>query len=227
MIDVSNLPELKAVILDMDGLLLDTEAGYFVAWQQAALAMGFELSEAFCRSLSGMHYSMLKKKLLAYCEGNLDLSTFHQYSSVCWRQHVEQHGIPLQTGFHYLFDAINELKLPYRLATNSPLVNARECLQLAGVADYFPELISRDDVQQGKPSPEIFFKAANSLDVDIKSCWVVEDSLTGVQAANRSGAFSVCIPSVLPVDDEIKRLASLQLNDLSELSKIIRDKFAL
>ncbi|OYV22325.1 MAG: HAD-superfamily hydrolase, partial [Methylococcaceae bacterium NSO1] len=57
------LSDISAVIFDMDGLVLDTETTYFVAWQQAAKAMGYALSETFCLSLSGLHYKDVELKL--------------------------------------------------------------------------------------------------------------------------------------------------------------------
>ena len=59
------LSDFSAVIFDMDGLVLDTETTYFVAWQQAAKAMGYVLSESFCLSLSGLHYKDIEPKLMA------------------------------------------------------------------------------------------------------------------------------------------------------------------
>lgn len=221
----SPLPDFKAVILDMDGLLLDTEAGYFIAWQQAAAAMDYELSDDFCDSLSGMHYSMLKQKLLEQCGEDFDLDKFHQFSGQFWRYHVEQNGIPLQSGFERLFEVLLQHEVPYWLATNSKKVNARECLQLAGVADLFTEFTSRDDVEAGKPAPDIFLKTAERLGCSIQDCIVIEDSLTGIEAAHRAGAYVICIPSVKPIKPDIEALSSIVLNDLAELAEIIQHKF--
>jgi beta-phosphoglucomutase-like phosphatase (HAD superfamily) len=72
-------------------------------------------------------------------------------------------------------------------------------------------------VIHGKPMPDIFFKAAEMLEVNIQSCVVFEDSPTGVLAANRTGAFTVFVPSAFPVDLQAQALANLTLAHLDEL----------
>ena len=76
------LSDISAVIFDMDGLVLDTETTYFVAWQQAANAMGYVLSDSFCLSLSGLHYKDIEPKLMAWCGADFNLQAFNQLSGI-------------------------------------------------------------------------------------------------------------------------------------------------
>ncbi len=221
------LPDFKAVILDMDGLVLDTESGYIMAWQQAARALGYELNDGFCRSLSGLQYPVLRQKLLDFCGSGLDLKAFHEKSGFYWRHHVRQQGIAVKSGFYTLHRILSEYNVPYILATNSVFENADECLQIAGIRHLFPEIISRDQVQAGKPAPDILFKAAATLGCAICECLVVEDSLTGLQAAGNAGAFSVLVPSVSPLSEQCSALAGLRLDNLTELAEIIRVRFVM
>lgn len=211
------LSDFAAVIFDMDGLVLDTEPTYFIAWQQAAKVMGYTLSDAFCRSLSGLHYQQVEQKLRTECGADFDLQTFKRLSGVCWREHVNAHGINTRPGFTELLQVIDRLKIPYCLATNSSAVNAYECLALAGIVDVFSIIISRDDVPCGKPEPDIFLKAASVLQVPISRCLVLEDSHAGIVAASRAGAFSVLVPSTEPVDPVTVALCNLMAADLAQL----------
>ena len=201
----------------MDGLVLDTEPTYFIAWQQAAKVMGYTLSDAFCKSLSGLYYQQVEQKLTAGCGADFDLQVFNRLSGVCWREHVNAHGINTRPGFTELLAFIIELKIPYCLATNSSAGNAYECLKLAGLADVFATVISRDDVPCGKPEPDIFLKAASVLQVPIGRCLVLEDSHAGIVAASRAGAFSVLVPSTEPVDPLTVALCNLMVADLARL----------
>lgn len=103
--------------------------------------------------------------------------------------------LPSKPDLPPLLSHIIDLKLPDRLATNSRTNNARECLAYAGLTDAFPIFISRDDVLHGKPAPEIFFRAAECLEVNVAHCLVLEDSYTGVVAANKAGAYVIGVPS--------------------------------
>ncbi len=212
------LAEFSAVIFDMDGLVLDTESTYSIAWQQAASIMGYDFSPDFCLSLSGLHYQDIQLKLLDYCGTNFNLQTFNALSGECWRDHVKVHRITIKHGFFELLALLKQQKTPFCLATNSHAINARECLELAGIGESFSLIISRDDVLLGKPEPHIFFKAAELLQVDISQCLVLEDSHAGIVAASRAGAITVFIPSTTQVDPATLELCDLMVNDLAELS---------
>ena len=215
------LADFAAVIFDMDGLVLDTESTYIVAWQQAASAMGYDFSRDFCLSLSGLHYQHIELKLLEYCGAEFSLQAFNRLCGDFWRGHVNAHGIKVKHGFTGLLELLVRQKVPYCLATNSRAVNAQECLELAGIDDVFSIVVSRDHVQHGKPEPDIFLKAADLLQVDINRCLVLEDSHAGIVAAFRAGAVSVFVPSIAQVDPLTVELCDLMVSDLAQLTNVI------
>lgn len=216
-----DLADFSAVIFDMDGLVLDTETTYFIAWQQAAASMGYKLSDGFCASLSGLSGEAGTQKLLAECGTDFDLSTFKQAAGLHWHGHVKHHGIAVKHGFHDLLALIIQHDIPYCLATNSRTMNAVECLALAGLTEVFHLIISRDDVQHGKPAPDIFLHAAARLQVPIARCLVLEDSHAGIVAATQAGAFTVFIPSVQPINPLTFALCDVMLPDL----RAVRESF--
>jgi len=218
------LPLFSAVILDMDGLALDTEKTYCQAWKQAAQQMGHHLSQAFCDSLSGLSYAEVESKLLDYCGVGLDLQQFRQTSTVLWRRTVQKQGIATMPGLLELLDALTEDNLPFCLATNSQRINALECLQLAGLEGVFNILVTRDQVEYGKPAPDIFFTAAEQLGVSINRCLVVEDSDAGVAAAQQAGAWVILIPVNGRELSGASLAADLILKNLAELAEMIRCK---
>ncbi len=209
------LNDFSAVIFDMDGLVLDTEPTYFAAWQQAARAMGHPLSDAFCQSLSGLHYHDIEQSLMAVCGAEFNLDTFKHLSGIFWRTQVNAHGISVKQGFFELLDFIDRQHMPFCLATNSSAINAYECLEFAGIKEVFSMIVTRDDVEHGKPSPDIFLKAAGLLQVPIRQCLVLEDSYAGIEAASRAGAFSVFVPSTEPVDPLAVELCDVMMIDLA------------
>lgn len=208
------LTNFSAVIFDMDGLVLDTETTYFIAWQQAAAMMGYTLSDKFCESLSGLNWDDVQQKLLIECGANFNLPTFTQTASIVWHDYVNHNGIQIKRGFHELLAFISQHQLPTCLATNSRKANALECLTLAGLDGVFPTLINRDDVLHGKPAPDIFLTAAERLHVPIQQCLVLEDSHAGIVAAHQAGAFTLFIPSTLPIDPLSLGYYDLMLPDL-------------
>jgi beta-phosphoglucomutase-like phosphatase (HAD superfamily) len=216
---------LAAVIFDLDGLVLDTETTYCSAKQRAAEALGWRLPEAFWQALPGLHQSDIEQLLCGYQRDDFERDQFNQLSAAYWRDDVTVNGIQIKPGFSALIDFIVEQAIPYCLATNSNADNAAECLRLAGLQAVFPVIISRDDVRHGKPAPDIFLHAAEALNVNINQCWVLEDSLTGITAAVRAGAYAVLVPSLTSFD-RASAIAHLTLPDLTGVLAALRAKLA-
>ncbi|MEQ1637391.1 MAG: HAD family phosphatase [Methylococcales bacterium] len=219
------LPDFSAVIFDLDGLVLDTESTYFSAWQQASGLMGHDCSEAFCRSLSGLQFTDIEQRLLAAFGNQFNLQVFRTLSTQAWRELVAQQGIAVKPGFRQLLAALKKLRLPFALATNSPQVNALECLTLAGLENTFANLIARDHVRAGKPEPDIYLQAAQQLQTPIRHCLVLEDSYNGVLSAHRAGASVIYVPSGLP-SAEAGLLSTRSVENLNQVAQLIEYKFS-
>jgi beta-phosphoglucomutase-like phosphatase (HAD superfamily) len=209
---------IKAVIFDLDGLVLDSETTYISAWRQAAAAMGYTLSEAFCRSLSGLHGVSVERQLQQQCGGDFDVDRFKRLSGEYWSSQVRQHGIPVKKGFFALLNIIQQLNLPYCLGTNSRRREAMQCLELAGLPAVFSLIVARDDVPNGKPAPDIFIQAAEVLGMATGECLVLEDSPVGVAAAVAAGAPCIYVPSLYPLDDRAAADAVAVMDDLEQVA---------
>lgn len=215
------LPHFSAFILDMDGLIVDTESTYFSAWQQAAEQLGYHLSDTFCTGLSGLAFPVIEQKLEILWGDDFPFPEFYSLSSTFWRAQVEIQGISVKKGACELLSVLQQQEISYCLATNSPEINARECLAYASIEHLFPHIVARDHVQQPKPAGDLFRKAATILQQPIETCIVVEDSLVGLLAAQNAKAFSVLVPS-MSVDNQMQVLAHLILNNLSELAELVQ-----
>lgn len=218
---MKSLPRFSAFILDMDGLIVDTESTYFSAWQQAASHLGYNLSNSFCTELSGFAFPVIEQKLKILWGDDFPFSAFYALSSTFWRAQVERQGILVKKGVCELLSVLQQQEIGYCLATNSSEINARECLAYAGVDHLFPQVVARDHVQHPKPAGDLFRKAATVLQQPIEACVVVEDSLVGLLAAQDANAFSILIPSMI-VDEQMQALAHLIFNDLSELAELVQ-----
>ncbi len=216
------LSPFTAVIFDMDGLVLDTEITYFLAWKSAAKEMGFDLSEEFCLSLSGLPFHEVLNKIKVCCGVGFDPETFSRLSAASWRIYVSETGIAVKKGFFDMLQLVQTRKLPYCLATNSDQFSALECLRFAGLEKVFPLMVSRDQVVRGKPDPDLFCLAAERMKQPLASCLILEDSNVGIEAAAKTSAQSVFIPSINPPDPEVMVLADLVFSDLSQLAEFIR-----
>ncbi len=220
-----HIPDFSAVIFDMDGLVLDSESSYVSAWKMATRSMGYQITDDFWPTLSGLQYCAVKQMMFDYCGPDFDCHYFSRLSGLIWRDNVGKTGIAVKPGVYQLLELLRDKRVPYCLATNSGKENALDCLHYAGLDGMFPFIVSRDSVEHGKPSPEIFIKSADKLTVPISECMILEDSATGIAAAAQTAALSVFIPSVLPADPEALKQADLVFYDLTTWVEIIECQF--
>lgn len=214
-------PDFRAVIFDLDGLVLDSESTYFIAWRKAAETMGCRLDDDFCASLSGLHGHSVYQRLQAHCGIAFDIARFGQLSRGFWLDYVERHAIPVKAGFFHLRDLLIELNVPFALATNSRRADAAFALACAGLADAFDIMLTRDDVSQGKPAPDVFLRAAAALSQPAEACLVLEDSPVGINAAVAAGSPCIFIPSIFPADAEASAIANAVCGNLEQVADLV------
>jgi HAD superfamily hydrolase (TIGR01509 family) len=185
---------LAAVIFDMDGLMLDTEAMMKPCFQQAASDIGCEVDDEFYRTLIGRNASdscaaLTEKFGLAFRPEELQ-----QRIHVLWRQRVAATGIPTKAGLGDLLALLERQKTPKAVATSTDTDDATFCLRATDLWDRFEVVVCGDQVQKGKPAPDIYLHAARLLRVDPAHCVALEDSNAGVLAASSAGMRTLMIP---------------------------------
>jgi len=193
MLSSPGLPPFEAILLDMDGLSLDTEGTYCLAWRQAAAEFGCRLEESICEDLFGRQAEDVERILGSLLGGVYDRQRFYRTAERHWRTHLQTHGVAPMPGLLSLLKRLQQGSVPHALATNSDRGHAEECLNHAGLSGVFEVMVTRDQVRQGKPAPDLFLEGARRLGVPITACLVLEDSATGIEAARAAGAIAVVV----------------------------------
>lgn len=186
-------PAFRGALLDMDGLVLDSESSYCRAWRLAAAELGCRLSDEFCESLFGRHVDDVDEALRSLLGTAYVPEQFHRSAERHWRRRLAADGLALMPGVELFLSVLSRHGIPYALATNSDGVFAYECLERSGVAGLFPVVVTRDQVRRGKPEPDVFLEAARRLGLPPEACIALEDSETGVRAAYAAGAITVLV----------------------------------
>ena len=206
----------KAVVFDMDGLLVDTEVVVFRAMQRAAGAMGGEMPFDTFQRMVGLQHAASDLILVDHFGAGFDLAAWSAAVSAHFREEMAA-GIALKAGVLEILDALDSLGLPRAIATSSSLESVRASLGPHSLVDRFHALITRDVQTQGKPHPEPFLRAAAALGVDPSDCLALEDSHNGVRAAAAAGMMTVMVPDMLDPTEEMETLCVRIARDLHEV----------
>lgn len=209
-------PAFKALIFDMDGLVLDSERTYTRAWKDAAQALGFSLTPTFLQSLFGCHADEVAQRIQTACGPSFDSHLFFKRAEVLWFETIGTFGIPKMPGVIPLLHHLETHDIPFALATNSDRPYADVCLKAAGLSASFPVTVTRDEVAAGKPSPDLFLKAAESLGYPPSECLVLEDSRTGLEAAQRAQIAAILIQRNDTIRDTLSPMALARFKTLDD-----------
>lgn len=205
----------RAVVFDLDGTLIDSEALVKEAHFAACAAMGVAMTDAQFLSLVGLHREANDLQLKGYYGENFPLEHFIGLT----RAHVGDRVAPLKTGAVELMDALDALALPFGLATSSRRPWVERHFAAHALGERFRAVVTRQDVVEGKPHPEPYLHASKLLGFDPRDVLALEDSYAGVTAAHAAGCMTVMAPDLLPPTDEMraKALVVASLKDVRAL----------
>ena len=211
------MSEIDAVVFDLDGLLLDTEQ----VWD--------EVREALVRERGGRWHDRAQADMMGmsshewsrYLHEELGLPEPPEELNRLVVERMEERyrdGLPVIDG---AVDAVRRMaeRWPLGLASSSnrPLIDL--ALDRMGVADLFHATVSSEEVERGKPAPDVYLEAARRLGVPSERAAAVEDSASGIRAAKAAGLRVVAIPNRhFPPGDDVLALADVRLDSLAELT---------
>jgi HAD superfamily hydrolase (TIGR01509 family) len=211
----------EAVIFDMDGLLIDTEAVYIKAYMAGAAIMGVEMPLAFCHSMIGTPSPECDRMIQEFFGPAFRLDDFNGHVDSHAAQLLEA-GVPVKPGAADLLTFLGKRGLPLAVATSSSRRTTERHLGRAGLLGHFRALATRDDVLRGKPHPDIHLEAACRLGVAPERCLSFEDSNTGLTAAHAAGTLAIMVPDLVPPTEEVRTKCLAVLPDLHAALGLLR-----
>jgi HAD superfamily hydrolase (TIGR01509 family) len=209
----------RAVILDMDGMMFDTEALYRDAVIAAAADRGHDIPLHFYLSTIGMSLDSTRAAFRERCGKEFDFDLFWATASQ-FRERTKLQ-LCLKAGLVELLDVLDAARLPRAIATSSRHEDVQHNLAIHGLLDRFETVIARGDYSRGKPHPEPFLKAAERLGIEPEFCVALEDSHHGVRAASGAGMMTIMVPDLLPPTSEMEQLCAYIAQDLHEVCALI------
>lgn len=191
----------SGVVLDLDGLLLDTERLQFEVGPAVLRSLGYDLAPSFFRSLVGIDRTESARSINLELGATIDAAELDRVWNGAMDDSMRD-GIPLRPGVHEFLDALDQHKLPRAIATNSVTERAEWKLEHAGLLKRIDAVVGVDKVARGKPAPDVYVAAARTLGLESSQCIALDDSDLGVRAALAAGIWKVIqIPDLVMSKD--------------------------
>jgi beta-phosphoglucomutase len=206
------MPELRAVLWDLDGTMIDSQEDHFLAWSAALAGHGFSLQRERFPSVFGHRPDEIVRTLLG---PDLPAGEVQQIVAAKWqayRERLRTHGVQLLPGVADWVKRLARDGWHQAVASDGARWSIDLVLEATGLAPSFAAVVSGQDVPHGKPDPAIFQTAAARLGTPANRCVVVEDAPAGVEAAHRAGMRAIGVLTshdTLSADVVVHRLSDL------------------
>ena len=218
-----SISECRAIIFDMDGLMLDTERLALKAWQLAGADFGFPISDDIFITMLGRNRRDSDRILVEVFGSDFPVDAVRKRRRTYVDGWIDEGKLSIKSGLLELLDFLDKVSMPKAVATSTAYKRAIHKLSLTNLLEHFPIVIAGDQVQKGKPAPDIFLAASVQLGVLPESCLVLEDSDAGIQAAYNAGMTPVMIPDMKPPSEESLAFAYRIFGDLGEFHNYLRE----
>jgi HAD superfamily hydrolase (TIGR01509 family) len=194
--------EIRAVVFDMDGLLLDTETVYQAAMIEAGQAFGIDFTAETYRSMVGKtnpESAVMLRELYG------ESFPVHDYFARTWSdvEAILEAEVRLKTGVMEILDYLDVLGVPRAIATSNSRQAVDRYLGRFDLVRRFHAVVAHADVTRHKPHPDPYLEAARRLNVHPTLCLALEDSHPGVRAAHAAGMMTLMVPDILDPNEEM------------------------
>ncbi|MDR0383585.1 MAG: HAD family phosphatase [Spirochaetaceae bacterium] len=211
----------KGVIFDLDGTVIDTERFSLVAWPKVSRELGYPVTEEMTRRFVGQNEATERKLLCNEFGYAFPYDKIRDEILRLQRETAEKEGIAVKKGFRELMAYIKEAAIPYSLATSSSRAAVGWKLEHAGLSGVFSLIVCGDEVENGKPAPDIFLKAARMTGQEPEDCIGIEDSEAGLRGLRSAGIRSVFIKDLVTPAQDVLAGIWRECGDLSEVRALL------
>ncbi|MDR0937636.1 MAG: HAD family phosphatase [Oscillospiraceae bacterium] len=173
---------MKAVLWDLDGVLIDSEPGYNITVGELIRSLGYKFGEAEIAKTTGASYKNIAE-LLGLDEPKEKIERLYIEALL---KAINQNVTALIDGAGGFLQELKSRKIKMAIGSSSPRVLVEQIVNKFGLSEFIDIIVTGSDAERGKPAPDIYLKCAELLGVEPANCLVIEDSLNGIKAAKNA-----------------------------------------
>jgi len=206
------MSEARAVLWDMDGTLIDSEEQHWISWRNTLAKEGIVITRAQFLATFGQRNDSIIPQLLGAAATPQRIERISEAKEELYRHLIRRDGISPLPGVASWLHRLHQKGWLQAIASAAPRANIDAVLEALSATHIFQGIVSAEDVQKGKPDPEVYLKAASRVGASPENCIVVEDAAAGIEGARRAGMRSIGVShdgQHLPADIVVQSLALL------------------
>ena len=213
---------IKAIIFDMDGLMIDSERVTFECYQERLKDMNLTMDEEFYKTLLGKPIKGIYQRFYDVYGNDFPIQNLIQDVHQLMAERFETEGVPVKKGLVELLHYLKDNNYKTIVATSSNRDRVDKILAQAKITEFFDDSICGDEVTKGKPNPEVFLKSCQKLGVNVDEAIVLEDSEAGIQASYDANIKVICIPDMKYPEKQYEEKTFKILKDLTEVTVYLK-----
>lgn len=192
---------MKGVIFDWDGVVIDSSAQHERSWEILSEEISKPLPEGHFKKGFGKKNEVIIPGILEWANDPAEIRRLADRKEEIYRELVRQSGVQILPGARELLEALSREGIPRAIGSSTPRKNLEAIFAATGLGKLFDAVVCGDDVENGKPAPDVFLLAAQKLTLVPADCLVIEDALAGIEAARRAGIPVLAVATTNPLQD--------------------------
>ena len=213
---------IKAIIFDMDGLMIDSERVTFECYQERLKDMNLTMDEEFYKTLLGKPIKGIYQRFYDVYGNDFPIENVIQDVHQLMAERFETEGVPVKKGLVELLHYLKDNNYKTIVATSSNRDRVDKILAQAKITEFFDDSICGDEVTKGKPNPEVFLKSCQKLGVNVDEAIVLEDSEAGIQASYDANIKVICIPDMKYPEKQYEEKTFKIIKDLNKVTAYLK-----
>lgn len=216
---------MNAYIFDMDGVLFDTEMLYNKAWYASGERFNLDKPtlDIIVNGCVGLNHIDTKNYVLTHTYEDFPFDDYMKCVKEIFSEYIARQGVPVKKGVCELLNYLKASGYRTAIASSTSMKSILSHLNSTGLKDKFDAVISGDMVENGKPEPEIYQKAAAAIDYSPCDCFAFEDSYNGIYSACRAGMKTIMIPDLYPSTEEIKPMLYAEYESMVDVLEALKN----